>query len=81
MKQKSKMKQINNETKELIKKYAEYRGAMDERLTFEILLEVYIAATKKARANYKREMIEYIDAVDSEKIQKGVPIILAELSN
>ena len=74
------VKQIENKTKELIKKYAEYRGALDERITFEILLEVYKDAKKKARATYKREMLEYITAVDSGKIEKGVPIVIAELS-
>jgi len=35
-------KKIENKTKELIQKYAEYRGAIDERITYENLLEVQV---------------------------------------
>ena len=75
------MKQIENKTKELIKKYAEYRGATDERLSFELLLDVYKLATNTERASYKREMNTYIKAVDEGKIKKGTPIVMLELSS
>ena len=73
------MKQIENKTKELIKKYAEYRGATDERLTYELLLDVYKLANNSERALYKREMTTYIKAVEDGKIEKGTPIIALEL--
>jgi hypothetical protein len=75
------MKQIENTTIELVQKYAEYRGHLDERITFDILLEVYKNADKSERAIYKREMKAYIEAVDSGKIEKGVPIVALELSS
>jgi hypothetical protein len=75
------MKQIEKTTISLIKKYAEYRGALDERLTYDILLEVYTNADKKDRAIYMKEMKTYISAVESGKIEKGVPIEVLELSS
>ena len=75
------MKQIENKTKELIQKYAEYRGATDERLSFELLLDVYKLASNTERALYKREMTTYIKAVEEGKIEKGTPIVMLELSS
>jgi hypothetical protein len=74
-------KKIENKTKELIQKYAEYRGAIDERITYENLLEVYLSADRNAKQVYKREMVAYIKAVDEGKLEKGLPIVVAELSN
>jgi hypothetical protein len=74
-------KKIENKTKEMIQKYAEYRGDKDERITYENLLEVYISADRNMRSIYKREMVAYIKAVDEGKLEKGLPIVVAELSN
>jgi hypothetical protein len=74
-------KKIENKTKEMIQKYAEYRGDKDERITYENLLEVYISADRNNRSIYKREMVAYIKAVDEGKLEKGLPIVISELSS
>jgi len=75
------MKQIENKTKELIQKYAEYRGKLDERLSFELLLDVYKNASQNERAVFRREMQNYIKLVDEGKLEKGLPVVVSELSS
>ena len=65
----------------LIKKYAEYRGNLDSRLTADLLLETFIAADPTTRAKYIKEMKEYIKLVDEGKLEKGVPLEVLELSS
>jgi hypothetical protein len=65
----------------LINKYAKYRGELDKRLSADLLLEVYLAASPEDRRKYVKEMNVYIKAVDEGKISKGVPLEVLELSS
>lgn len=65
----------------LIRKFAEYRGKLDERITEELLLETFVAADKQTRVKYVKEMKEYIKLVDEGKLQKGLPLEVLELSS
>lgn len=72
---------IKKDTIEKIKKYAKLRGATDQRLQEDILIEVYTNANNRERSTYIKEMNLYIDAVESGKIQAGQPIVLATLKS
>lgn len=75
------MHKIRKQIEELIFKYAEYRGHMDERINVSTLLAAYLGGSKTDRRNYIKEMRTYIEAVDSGKLPKGVPFIVSELSS
>jgi hypothetical protein len=72
---------IKKETIEKIKKYHKLRGALDERLKADILIEIYTKATNRDRILYNKEMNRYIEAVESGKIEPGQPYVLATLKS
>jgi hypothetical protein len=72
---------IKKKTLEKIKKYAELRGALDERLKESILVEIYEKASNKERVLFNKEMDTYIKAVESGSIQPGMPITVATLKS
>jgi len=75
------MHKIRKQIEELIFKYAEYRGALDERITVSNLLAAYLGGSTTDRRNYIKEMRIYIEAVDNGKIEKGLPLVVGELSS
>lgn len=72
---------IKKTTLDKIKKYHKLRGALDERLREDILIDIYTKATNRDRVLYNKEMDKYIDAVESGKIEPGQPYVLATLKS
>jgi len=68
-------------TKDLIVKYAEYRGKFDDRLTLDLLIRTFSEANAKERGQYIKEMKTYIELVDSGKLEKGLPVVVSELTS
>lgn len=72
---------IKQATIDKIKKYAELRGATDDRLKADILIEVYQNATTQDRISYNKEMDRYIKAVEDGDILPGQPVVVAMLKS
>lgn len=66
---------MNAKTHKMIRKYARLRGKGEKAINPDLLTKIYYKSDDKKRELFKKEMIDYFNAIDAGLIQQGQSLL------